>query len=199
MLNLDLMSLFNGFIKNYENFDLNKRSSNCEIIKMEAKYFIRLGQVLGYSVIHRGLNIDNKLENIEVLWNECNPGISKLNLTKLQLLRETDLMNDLLAIQMLLRRVRQKPDRVYIQILETSSDNRIDYLNNIVNTSRLKTEKDILLIYVIRDILNINSYYKAYLFENGKVTKSKLGVSYCDMNGDMKSISRKEEDLNKQG
>lgn len=189
MLNFDLMDIFNGFIKNYINFGLNKESDKFEVVKRENKYFIMLGQLLGYSVISKVIkeNQPKHLNNVEMEWK--NDDFNKLsdNINELQLFREFDLINDLLSVQNLLEKIKEDPNKMYIQILETSSSTRIDYLNNIVNTSQLKIEKDILLIYIIRDILNNTNYYSAYLFEKGKMSKSKIGICYYDAIGDMKA------------
>lgn len=192
MLNFDLMDIFNGFIKNYINFGLNKENNKFEVIKRENKYFIMLGQLLGYSVISKAIkeNQSQHSNKLEIEWK--NDGFNKLsdNINELQLFRELDLINDLLSVQNLLEKIKKDPNKIYIQILETSSNTRIDYLNNIVNTSHLKIEKDILLIYIIRDILNNTNYYSAYLFEKGKINKSKVGICYYDAIGDMKAKFR---------
>lgn len=188
MISFNLINIFNGFIRNYGNFGLTRKSNNFEVIKTETKYFVILGQMLGYSVIYKGLNQEEKINKVEVLWNDYNNDISKLNSTRLQILRETDLSTDLEAVQHLLSNIKKDPNRAVIQVIETFSKSRIDYINNIINTSLSEKQKDILLIYVIRDILNSKNYYKAYLFENGKATKSKSGTSYCDVDGKMKAI-----------
>lgn len=188
MLDFDLMNIFNGFIRNYNNFGLNKKSSKFEVVKKEIKYFIMLGQFLGYSVMHKGLNNDEvtPLSKIEVIWKEYE-GDTPYS-TKLQIFREVDMADDLLTIQNLIKKIEEDPNKTYIQILETSSNTRINYLNNIINTSHLEIKKDILLIYIIRDILNDKSYYNGYLFEEGKITKKKIGISYTDDVGDMKAV-----------
>lgn len=190
MLDFDLMNIFNGFIRNYINFNLNKDSSKFEIIKKEIKYFIMLGQLLGYSVMYKGLNNDEKKYSniIEVLWKDYDFNTIESSKTKLQLFRQMDLTNDLLAIQNLLNSIKENQDRSYIQILETSSQTRIDYLNNIINTTNLTIKSDILVIYIIRDILNDKSYYNAYLFNKGKITKEKTAICHVDIIGSMKSV-----------
>lgn len=190
MLDFDLMNIFNGFIRNYANFGLNKNDSRFEAVKKEVKYFIMLGQLLGYSVMHKGVNNDEEtsLNKIEVAWKDYDFNTLSTNPIKLQLFREIDLINDLQAIQSLLYRIKEDSNKLYIQILETSSNTRIDYLNNIISTSPLCIKKDILVIYIIRDILNDKSYYNGYLFENGKVTKAKKGICYADIDGEMKAV-----------
>ncbi|WP_291650700.1 hypothetical protein [Clostridium sp.] len=190
MLDFDLMNIFNGFIRNYVNFGLKKNSSRFEAVKKEIKYFIMLGQFLGYSVMHKGINNDDEalLSNIEVSWKDYDSNTLSSSSMKLQLFRENDLINDLQAIQNLLYKVKEEPNKIYIQILETSSNTRIDYLNNIINTSHLEMEKDLLVIYIIRDILNDRSYYNGYLFEKGKITKRKMGICYSDAVGDKKAV-----------
>ena len=101
MLDFDLMNIFSGFIRNYVNFGLNKNSSKFEVVKKEIKYFIMLGQLLGYSVIHKGLNNNEEafLNNIEVSWKEYDFNTVSSSSIKLQLFRENDLVNDLQVIQ----------------------------------------------------------------------------------------------------
>ncbi|GAA0084803.1 hypothetical protein UT300007_12420 [Clostridium sp. CTA-7] len=190
MLDFDLMNVFNGFIKNYINFNLKKDSIKFYIVKQETRYFIMLGQLLGYSVIYKGLNENDKIASnkIELSWKDNDFNKMASGVTKLQLFRENDLENDLSAIQNLLNKVKENPNCVYIQIIETSSKTRIDYLNNIIATSTTGIKKDILAIYIIRDILNDTSYYNAYLFEKGKITKDKVGICYSDAVGNMKGI-----------
>ena len=89
MLDFDLMNIFSGFIRNYVNFGLNKNSSKFEVGKKEIKYFIMLGQLLGYSVIHKGLNNNEEafLNNIEVSWKEYDFNTVSSSSIKLQLFR----------------------------------------------------------------------------------------------------------------
>lgn len=190
MLDFDLMNIFSGFIRNYVNFGLNKNSSKFEVGKKEIKYFIMLGQLLGYSVIHKGPNNNEEafLNNIEVSWKEYDFNTVSSSSIKLQLFRENDLVNDLQVIQNLLYKLKEDSNKIYIQILETSSNTRIDYLNNIINTSNLEMKKDVLVIYIIRDILNDKSYYNGYLFEKGKITKQKIGICYSDAVGEKKAV-----------
>lgn len=49
-MDIDLMILFNGFIKNYVNLGLNLGSKSTDIINQENRYFITLGKLLGYFV-----------------------------------------------------------------------------------------------------------------------------------------------------
>ncbi len=179
MVDIDLMLLFNGFIRNYINLGLNENSKNEEIIKQENKYFITVGKLLGFNVVH-------KLDFKEVIWKEYKVDIEDKSLIKLNLLRENDLAKDLLALHNLQEIIKENSNVSYIQILETSSINRIEFLNNIIKTSNLRHNAQILIIYINKDILKRKTYYYAYLFKNKQIIKGKIGITSSDKNGHLR-------------
>ena len=169
MNTFNLMNIFNGFIRNYENFNLNISDEKEGIVKKESKFFIMLGQLLGFEVIseHRKNFLENK-----IVW------IDKDNENKsfLTIVREEDLTNDLENIQNLVRYLKDKNDQNIINIVEISSEKRIEYLNNILLTSSLCIKKEILVIYIIKDILNSKNYITANLYFEKKLVCSKKAV-----------------------
>lgn len=179
MVDIDLMILFNGFIRNYINLGLNKNSQNADIIRQENKYFVTIGKLLGFNVIHK---VDFK----EIIWKEYRNNIEDKSIIKINIFRESDLTKDLLALHNLLEIIKKNPDVSYIQILETSSKNRIEFLNNIIKTSNLSFNSEILIIYINKDILKGKTYYYAYLFKNREIIKDKIGITISDLNGNLK-------------
>ncbi|WP_066893171.1 hypothetical protein [Clostridium nigeriense] len=177
MLDIDLMILFNGFIRNYVNLGLNKNSNNIEIIKQENKYFSTIGKLLGFSVVNKKNYNDI---NIEICWNEYELDTVSESLIKFQMFREIDLTKDLLAIHNLLNNIKENPNRGYIQILETSSNNRVDFLNNIVKTSIVSCTSEYLIIYITRDVIKNITYFNSYLFKGNEIIKNKIGLSSSD-------------------
>ena len=153
MLQIDLITIFDGLIKNYINLDLDKNSTKEEIIEKESRYFSMLGRLLG--VIKWSLNERDKIIDLEIN-------------------REEDLLNDLSAIHKLINETKNNQNRSYIKIIETSSINRINYLNNIVCSNNIKN--NILIIYIIKDILNNKSYYNAYLFKDRAIVREKKAM-----------------------
>lgn len=172
MLDLDLMIIFNGFIRNYINFGLNKNSKSIDIIKKENRYFMTLGKFLGFSVIK-----NNNIKNMEISWHEYEFNTMSNSSEKMKILREIDLENDLSAIYNLIKLIKEKPRKGYIQIIETSSKNRIDFFNKIILDSLGKEKNEFLIIYITRDVIKDLTFYNAYLFENSEITKSKIGVA----------------------
>lgn len=168
MLQIDLMTIFNGLIKNYINLDLDKNSTFEEIIKKESKYFLMLGRLLGFDVKHKGINPRENEVVINWFLKEENRSID------LEINREEDLLNDLSSIHKLINEAKNNPNRSYIKIIETSSINRINYLNNIICSNNIKN--NVLTIYIIKDILNNMSYYNSYLFNNGLIIKEKKAM-----------------------
>jgi hypothetical protein len=183
MLDLDLMIIFNGFIRNYINFGLNKDSKSIDVIKQENRYFMTLGKFLGFSVINKK---NNDIRNIEISWHEYEFNTMSNSSEKLKILREINLENDLSAIYNLIKLIKEKPRKGYIQILETSSTNRIDFFNKIILKSLVKEKNEFLIIYITRDVIKDFTYYNAYLFENSEITKSKIGFSSYDKEGALK-------------
>lgn len=165
----NLMNIFNGFIRNYENFNLNINDKKEDFIKKENKFFIMIGQLLGFEVLSKkGKGI---FEN-KIVW------IDKDNDDKsvLFVVREDDLTEDLQNIQNIVTYLKEKNDNSVINILETSSERRIEYLNNIILTSGLCIKKEILVIYIIKDILNSKNYITANLYLGNKLILSKKAV-----------------------
>jgi len=184
MLDLDLMIIFNGFIRNYVNFGLNKYSNSVDIIKKENRYFITLGRLLGFSVINKK---NNDIRNTEISWYEYEFENISNSQEKMKILREFDLEKDLSAIYNLINLVKEKSSNGYIQILETSSRNRIDFFNKIILNSLVKEKNEFLVIYITRDVIKDFTFYNAYLFENSQITKNKIGVSSYDKEGTLKA------------
>lgn len=168
MLQVDLITIFNGLIKNYINLDLNKNSTVSEIIEKESKYFLMLGRLLGVEVSHKGLKPLEK--EVIINWFLKNEDSN----IDLEISREEDLLNDLSSIHKLINEAKNNVNRSYIKILETSSINRINYLNNIITSNNINN--NIIIIYIIKDILNNKSYYNAYLFENSLIIKEKKAM-----------------------
>ena len=184
MLDLDLMIIFNGFIRNYINFGLNKESKSIDIVKQENRYFITLGKFLGFSVTNKK---NNNVRNIEISWNEYEFNTMSNSSEKMKILREIDLERDLLAIYNLIKISKEKPKNSYIQIVEVSSNSRIDFFNKIILDSLVNEKNKFLIIYITRDVLKDFTYYNAYLFENSEITKHKIGFSSYDMEGTLKA------------
>lgn len=175
MNTFNLMNIFNGFIRNYENFNLSINDKTESIIKKENKFFIMIGQLLGFEVISK--QGKSFFEN-KIVW------IDKDNKNKafLTVVREEDLTKDLQSIQNLVRYLKEKNDQNIINIVETSSEKRIEYLNNIILTSSLCIKKEILVIYIIKDILNSRSYITANLYNANKLELSKKAVISSKVN-----------------
>lgn len=179
MVDTDLMILFNGFIRNYINLGLNENNQNSDIIKQENKYFVTIGKLLGFNVVH-------KLDFKEIIWKEYKKDIEDNASVKINIFRENDLTRDLLALHNLLEIIKKNPKVGYIQLLETSSIKRIEFLNNIIKTSNLSFNTEILIIYINKDILKGKTYYYAYLFKNREIIKGKIGIVSSDKDGNLK-------------
>ncbi|VYT63731.1 hypothetical protein [Clostridium tertium] len=167
MLNLNLIDLYNGFVKNYENLSLNRSSQYEEITTKENKFFITLCKFLGYNINYKRGETEDKrvIINFKYDYKEC-----KYN-KDIDFIRETDMANDLFAVQKLSSELRFNNNAI-ICILETFSDNRIDYLNNIILSSPNSIKNDLLLVYVIRDILSGVNYHHCYLLNESGISKS---------------------------
>ena len=63
-MDIDLMILFNGFIRNYVNLGLSIDSKSLDIKNQENRYFITLGKLLGFFISSK--KKDNG--NIEIDW-----------------------------------------------------------------------------------------------------------------------------------
>lgn len=168
MLQIDLITIFDGLIKNYINLDLDKNSTKEEIVEKESRYFSMLGRLLGVDVTHRGIRSSEGEVVIKWSLNERDKIID------LEINREEDLLNDLASIHKLINEAKNNQNRSYIKIIETSSINRINYLNNIVCTNNI--QNNMLIIYIIKDILNNKSYYNAYLFKDKAIVREKKAM-----------------------
>jgi len=183
-MDIDLMILFNGFIRNYVNLGLSIGSKSKDIINQENRYFITLGKLLGYFVSSKKSN-DGR---IEIDWKEYEFNTISTSSTKLNIIREIDLTKDLSVIHNLINKVNLKPNIRYMLILEVSSFNRIDFLNNIISTSLKSTKYEVLIIYNVRDVIKNIFHYNAYLFKDSDTIKSKIGISSVDEDGNLKAI-----------
>lgn len=183
MLDIDLMILFNGFVRNYINLGLNIESKNTDIIKQENKYFITLGKLLGFLVISNSSN-DGRAE---INWKEYEFNTVSTSLTKVKIIREVDLSNDISVIYDLVNQVKENPKSGYILLLEVSSSNRIDFLNKIVINSLEFVKNEVLIIYITKDMIKNICYFNAYLFKDSEIIKSKVGISSIDADGNLKT------------
>ncbi|WP_300384463.1 hypothetical protein [Clostridium sp.] len=167
MKEFTLINIFKGFIKNYINFDIKIGDLIEDINNKEMKYFIILGQILGFDITNK----KNEEMIIEVnLYKDNNQKILTIN-------RENDLLKDINEIEKLILNYK-KEEKFFIEIIETSSVKRIEYLNNIIIKSGLCIKKEILVIYIIKDILNYETYFIAYLFNDNKIIDNKIAYSY---------------------
>lgn len=182
MLHLDLMILFNGFIKNYTNFGLTKCSKSIDVIKQENKYFSTMGKLLGFTVVDK---INTKGIINEICWSKDEFNIQSKASIKLKLFREVDLTKDLLAIDTVLNEIKENTECRYICIIEISSYNRIDFLNNIISKSVTSSKAEYLVIYIIRNVIDNITYFNSFLFKGNKIIKNKIGASYIDKEGNL--------------
>ena len=164
MLNLNLMDLYNGLVRNYENLSLNKSSQYDEISNKESKFFITLGKFLGYKLEYKGSSNGDRNKKIRFKYDFKYDKDNK----DIVVIRETDMSNDLDAIQKLVDEVRFNDSSV-IQFLETFSENRIDYLNKILLDFTNNLSNDLLVVYIIRDILKAECYHYCYLFNSNGI------------------------------
>ncbi|MDV4151372.1 hypothetical protein R0131_11020 [Clostridium sp. AL.422] len=183
-MEIDLMILFNGFIRNYANLGLNFVDKNLDIINKENKYFLTIGKLLGFLVKSK----KNNDGSIEIDWKEYEFNTVSTSLTKINIVREIDLTKDLSVIYDLTHKVKKNPHIGYVLILEVSSYNRIDFLNKIVKSSLDIITDEILIIYITRDVIKNIFYFNAYLFKNSDIIKNKVGISSSDDDGKLKAI-----------
>lgn len=183
-MDIDLMILFNGFIKNYVNLGLNLGSKSTDIINQENRYFITLGKLLGYFVS----NNKNEDGSIEIAWKEYDLNTSSSLSTKVEIIREVDLTKDILIIHDLINKVNKKPNIRYVVLLEVSSYNRIVFLNKIIGSSLKVNKYEILILYKVRNVIKNTFHYNAYLFKDSENIKNKIGISSVDKDGNLKAV-----------
>ena len=183
-MDIDLMTIFNGFIRNYTNFGLNLENENIDIINKENKFFITIGKLFGFLVLSK----KKKDGSINIDWQEYELNSINDSMTKVNIVREVDLTKDLSVIYDLINKVKDNSNNRYILILEVSSSNRIDFLNNIVKSSLEFTKNDILIIYSIKDVIKNSFNFNAYLFKNSEIIKSKVAITSSDNEGNLKAI-----------
>ncbi len=183
-MDIDLMILFNGFIRNYVNLGLSIYQKSKDIIDQENRYFITLGKLLGYFVS------SNKSEDgsIEINWKEYEFNTISTSSTKVNITREVDLSKDISVIHGLINKVNSRPNIGYVVILEVSSFKRIDFLNNIISSSLKSIKYEVLIIYNVRDVIKNIFHYDAYLFKDSETIKNKVGISSIDKDGNLKAI-----------
>lgn len=183
-MDIDLMILFNGFIRNYVNLGLSIDSKSLDIKNQENRYFITLGKLLGFFISSR--KKDNG--NIEIDWKQYEFNTISTSTTKVNIIREVDLTKDISVIYDVINKVNDTSNIRYVVMLEVSSFNRIDFLNNIVISSLKANKYEVLIIYIVKDVIkNISNYY-AYLFKNSDTIKNKIGISSPDDDGNLRAI-----------
>lgn len=169
MKEFTLLNIFKGFIENYSNFNIQLGDSVEDINNKEMKYFIILGQMLGFKITNK----KNEEMITEINFYEDKNSKDK----KLTICKQNDLLKDMIGIENLIINYKNE-ERFLIQIIETSSKQRIEYLNNLIIKSNICINKEVLVIYIIKDILNYKTYFISYLFGNNKLIDSKVGYSY---------------------
>lgn len=182
MREVTLLNIFKGFIENYINFNVQIGDSIEDINNKEMKYFIILGQILGFKITNK----KNKEMIVEVNFYEEKNSKEK----KLTVIKENDLLKDVISIENLILNYKNE-ERYLIEIIETSSEKRIEYLNNLIIKSNLCIKKEILVIYIIKDILNYKTYFIAYLFSNNTIIDNRVGYSYKNKLNQIEAIIEK--------
>ena len=183
-MDINLMILFNGFIRNYMNLGLSIDSKSLDIKNQENRYFITLGKLLGFFVLSE--KKDNG--NIEIDWKQYEFNTISTSTTKVNIIREVDLTKDISVIHDVINKVNNTYNIRYVVILEVASFNRINFLNKIVNSSFKATKYEVLIVYIVKDVIkNISNYY-AYLFKDSDTIKNKIGISSADDDGNLKAI-----------
>lgn len=183
MFKFDLLNIFEGLIRNYSKFKLDKNSTKESIVNKELSYISLLGELLGYSS-----TIDTDENNNKIIkWKQFNDIDSTPNKLILYYSREDDITKDVLALQTLLNKIKMgHEDTSYMLNVEVSSEARIKYLNSLINEPYC-VNKEILIIYKIPQILESKSDLSAYLFKDGEIYRERHAKSYIDIFGTLKS------------
>ncbi|ATD55160.1 hypothetical protein [Clostridium chauvoei] len=190
MFAFDLMNIFEGLVRNYIKFDLNRESTRYEILKKEIDYMVSVGEVLGYSSIVTGIdeNNNNINDKIELIWRDYDDLKAMPKDVVFYYSIEEDLVNDIKSIDSLLENIdKEKSNTSFMQVVEVASTERIQYLNRHIQTSKNVIGKDTLIIYRIKDILEGKNYLYAYLFNGNKIVKERIATSYTDIFGFLKA------------
>ncbi|MGL5379985.1 hypothetical protein [Clostridium sp.] len=182
MFKFDLLNIFEGLIRNYSRLNLKNDDDKNTILKKETDYYVSVGEVLGYSSIVNGLNEKNK--NVEIFWRDYDDikGISTELVLYMSI--EDDLVKDVQAVENLLYKIKaEKNTSSFIQVIQVSSIERINYLNRIVSSFDIVKNKDILLIYKIQNFSESKTNIYAYLFNGNNIVRTREASSYIDILG----------------
>ncbi|NKF05369.1 hypothetical protein J1C67_14880 [Clostridium gasigenes] len=189
MFNIDLMNIFQGLVRNYLKFNLTTESNKFEILKKELDYIVEVGEVLGYSSILTGINEESRAitDIIEIRWHNYDDKNTISNELFLYFSKELDLIEDVKAINNLVNTIDTKSEtKFFVQIIEVSSKDRVDYLNKLLQYAKRFNSIDVLIIYKTSNIREQTSEYYSYLFKESKLVKQKNACSYYDVFGSLK-------------
>ncbi|AYE35725.1 hypothetical protein [Clostridium septicum] len=190
MFKFDLMNIFEGLIRNYIKFNLNKDSDKFSILKKEIDYLVSVGEVLGYSSIVTGIDKDNEFINnkIEIIWHDYDDKKAMPKDEVFYYSIEEDLVNDIKSLDNLFNNMNKETNNTsFMQVIEVVSKERILYLNRYMQMAKGLSGKDSLIVYRIKNILEGKTYLYAYLFNGNKIVKERVAVSYTDVFGFLKA------------
>lgn len=189
VFNIDLMNIFEGLVRNYLKFNLTTQSNKFEILKKELDYIVSVGEVLGYSSILTGINEESRTitNTIEIEWRNYDDENTISKELFLYFSKELDLIQDVKAINNLVNIINTKSEtKAFIQMIEVSSKDRIEYLNKILQYDKEFKCVDVLIIYKTSNIIEQSSEYYSYLFKESNLVKQKNAHSYYDVFGFLK-------------
>jgi len=149
----NLMQFFEGYVRNYRRMNLSNLHNRSMYTKREIGYFANLGELLGFDAYVEDSKFDKlkgRSRPMDLSWWKWDARFDKENFLHLALHmeRENVSIKDLDTIEKLFSDTIEGyvPHNVIgIQFLE--SDNRIEYLNNLIIKKNEVQKSNVLMVY----------------------------------------------------
>lgn len=172
-MQLNLMNLFDGYVRNYHTFNLTVNHGKHSFTMTEIEYFSRLGSMLGYHPFTED-TCNGAYRPMDLTWwGDYDSTDGYWNDFVLHLERENLFNKDVETLEKLFAEREYVPNNV-IGIMNVQNKDRIDHLIRL--TKKMSSVENALLICRTNSTGKNQSYFDevyAYLFNKNKLIETK--------------------------
>lgn len=172
-MQLNLMNLFDGYVRNYHTFNLTVNHGKHSFTMTEIEYFSRLGSMLGYHPFTEDTCNGTYRPMDLTWWGDYDSTNGYWNDFVLHLERENLFNKDVETLEKLFADREYVPSNV-IGIMNVQNKDRLDHLIKL--TKKMSSIENALLICRTNSTGNNQSYFDevyAYLFNKNKLIETK--------------------------
>lgn len=177
---LDLMTFFEGYVRNYRRLNLNYQHNLSMYTRREIDYFANLGEMLGFDIFVEDSKPDKvkgRSRPMDLSWWKWDQRIDKDSYVGLilHLERENQWNKDLDTVQKLFSQTDEEyiPHNV-IGVQNIESHERIPYLNKLVLTENKRQKSNALMVYRFYDSeMGVERVWTYHFLASGRIEERK--------------------------